>query len=563
MKARDSKLLRSFQSLADEQATEAENWKLFRSFNAFRLLIALLALGLAFSGVSVPPFGSTAPGLFESSAVAYSAVAVLGIIGGLARRPAFDSQITVLIFADIVLLPLLMHASGGIDSGLGLLLLISVASASLMLGTRLTATFAALAFIALALEVNWTFLTGGEWVASRWDLDGYTRAGVLGAGLFATALLTHMLARRLRATEALARQRGVDLANLSQLNELVIARMQSGVLACDADGNVHMMNKMARTFLGLPPDNGSHRVLADLSPELATQFKQWLGRASGNIANIRAPIKTRAGYQLLPRFQPIGERRDDAGVLVFLEDTAVIRQQAAQFKMAALARLTASIAHEIRNPLGAISHAAQLMTESGSHATEDMRLLRIVEDQARRINVIIENVTQLSRRDKVHPMQIQLGFWIPDFIRQFTLDGQNPPEIFQTLAVTNVAICFDPDQLQQVVHNLCTNALRHSPEFAGQALIAFKTGLDADQRPYLDVIDWGKGVAPDVVEHIFDPFFTTTPKGTGLGLYITRELCEGNGGQIEYHPGEGGVGARFRVTFARPEECSELATSML
>jgi two-component system sensor histidine kinase PilS (NtrC family) len=179
------------------------------------------------------------------------------------------------------------------------------------------------------------------------------------------------------------------------------------------------------------------------------------------------------------------------------------------------------------------------------------------------MNVIIENVTQLARRDKVNPQRLQLSAWIQDFIRQFALDGRHPPEIFNKLGVTPVAVCVDPDQLQQVVNNLCTNALRHSPAFSGQALIGLKSGLDADQRPYLEVIDWGSGVPPEIVENIFDPFFTTTPKGTGLGLYIARELCEGNGGKIEYFPGDNRVGSRFRVTFARAEECNDMAVTAL
>src|SRR4030042_322747 len=181
-------------------------------------------------------------------------------------------------------------------------------------------------------------------------------------------------------------------------------------------------------------------------------------------------------------------------MLVFLEDTAVLKQQAQQLKMSALARLTASIAHEIRNPLGAISHAAQLLDESTDKGAEETRLLRIIQDQSRRMNVIIENVTQLARRDKVNPVQLQLAPWIGEFIRQFTITGKHPPEMFQTLGVTNLAMCVDPEQLQQVIGNLCQNALRHSPAFSGQALISFVTGHDKDNRPFLDVVDWGSGV---------------------------------------------------------------------
>ena len=552
-------ILGSAMSAADSQtAFTAENWKLLRSFNFYRLAIALAAAGLALSGETIAPFGATAPRLFQAAALLYALIALLSMASIWRRWPDFETQATFLAFADIALLTLLMHASQGMDSGVGLLLLVAVAGASLMLGTRLTVLFAALATIAVGIEVNWLFLAGGEWIGERWTTDGYTQMGLLGIGLFATAGLTHLLAQRLRATEALAQQRGVDLANLGQVNDLIIQRMHSGVLACDQEGQVHMMNRTARSFLGVTSENLPKLMLADLSSDLAEQLHQWQGRVAGGMRSI---IRSRTGYALLSRFVPVGERREDTGVLVFLEDTTVLKQQAQQLKMAALARLTASIAHEIRNPLGAIAHAAQLLDESTGKSDDETRLLRIIQDQSRRMNIIIENVTQLARRDKVNPVRLQLAPWIGDFIHQFTITGKHPAEMFQTLGVTDLPVCVDPEQLQQVVGNLCQNSLRHSPAFTGQPLIAFKTGQDKDNRPFLDVVDWGSGVPTDIVDNIFDPFFTTTPKGTGLGLYIARELCESNGGRLEYFPGDKGVGSRFRVTFARAEECGDFAVA--
>lgn len=537
-----------------------ENWRLLRAFNFYRLLIAAAVVALAHSGISIPPFGTSAPRLFEGAGLVYIGIAMVAIVVIQRRWLDFESQATFLAFVDIALLTLLMHASTGLESGIGLLLLVAVAGASLMLGTRLTVLYAALATIAIGIEVNWAFLTEGEWVAQRWSTDNYTQMGLLGIGLFATAGLTHLLARRLRATEALAQQRGVDLANMAQVNELIIQRMHSGVLACDRDGTVYMLNKPARSFLGLPAAEHESQQLAELSPELNSQFRHWQGKITGSG---RRMVETPAGYTLMPRFIPVGERRDDTGVLIFLEDMALLKQQAAQLKMSALARLTASIAHEIRNPLGAIAHAAQLLAEAESQNADEARLLRIIQDQSRRMNNIIENVTQLSRRDKVNPVRLQLGFWLKEFIQLFTATGKQPPETFHTMGVTDLPVCVDADQLYQVVGNLCQNALRHSPAFSGEALIAFKTGLDLEKRPFLDVVDWGSGVAPEIVDSIFDPFFTTTPKGTGLGLYIARELCEGNGGRLDYFPGEKAVGSRFRVTFARAEECGEFSVGTL
>ena len=291
-------------SAADSQsAFTAENWRLLRSFNFYRLAIALAAAALALSGEIIPPFGAAGPQLFKAASLVYVGTALLFTAAIYRRWPDFETQATFLVFADIILLTLLMHASQGLESGVGLLLLVAVAGASLMLGTRLTILFAALATIAIGIEVNWAFLAGGEWVAQRWSTEGYTQMGLLGIGLFATAGLTHLLAQRLRATEALAQQRGVDLANLAQVNDLIIQRMHSGVLACDQDGRVHMLNKTARGFLGIPAEISDKPMLSDLSAELAEQFRQQRERTTGGGRSI---IRSRAGYALLPRFVPVG-----------------------------------------------------------------------------------------------------------------------------------------------------------------------------------------------------------------------------------------------------------------
>ncbi|MHB8347826.1 MAG: sensor histidine kinase [Acidiferrobacterales bacterium] len=529
-----------------ESVVASENWRLLRYFNYYRAFIACAAAVYALSGFQVSPFGDTGRQLFFGTALVYAAIMLGGVVTAWRRWPAFETQTGILSFVDIILLTMLLHASSGLSSGLGLLLVVSVGGSSLILGTRLTIFFAALATVAIGVEVNWAFLTGGIWTT-----DGYTQAGLLGLGLFATAVLSHTLAERLRVTEALAQRRGVDLANLSQINELIIQRMHSGVLVCDAGGRVHLLNKSARDFLGLREPLNNKPLLTDISASLATQMSDWMGKSVANRG--RQLVTTRGGYTLLPRFLSIGDSRN-SGVLVFLEDTAILKQQAQQLKMAALARLTASIAHEIRNPLGAIIHAGQLLGESTSQSGEEKRLVRIIEDQSRRMNVIVENVMQLSRRDHVNPVVLDLSAWVRDFAHQFAETSGKPADVVSVVAHNAVEACMDPDQLNQVIGNLCQNALRHSPPYTGQPLIALRAGMDSDHRPYLDVIDWGSGVPPEIADNIFDPFFTTTPRGTGLGLYIARELCEGNGARLDYHPGDG-IGSRFRVTFLRSEEC--------
>lgn len=539
-------------------AVKAQNWKLLRYYNLYRLAVALVAVTIGLFLEKLQPFGSASQDLYRIASLIYLATGLVGLYTIHRRNPEYDSQVTVYVFADMTLLTMIMHSSGGLASGVGLLLLVAVAGSAVMLGNqRMTVFYAALATIAALLEHSWNALTGGGLAPG--GSGNYPQVGMFGIGLFATAFLGNTLAARLRATEALAERRGADLASMEQINDLIIQRMQAGVIVCDMAGTIRLLNQQAQKFLGIRAAEEKKSTLNDVAADLAIQLFQWLGNNPAQ--RVRKAFVSRAGYTLLPRFVTLGDATDSV-LLIFLEDLGVLKQQAQQLKMEALARLTASIAHEIRNPLGALTNAAQLLGESAGAEDEGKRLIKIIDEQSKRMNIIVENVTQLSRRDRVHPVRLALKTWLDEFIQHYSETSKVPVEAFTQYGVQGIEICADPDQMFQVIGNLCQNALRASPPFTGTALIKFQAGKVAgpEERPCLDVIDWGKGVAPEIVDHIFDPFFTTTPKGTGLGLYIARELCEGNGASLNYHPGDGGVGSRFRVTFARPEECAELGS---
>lgn len=554
MDAIDSRMVTPGLNHVPEQAAiAAQNWKLLGLYNYYRLMISVSAVMLSLTGVRIHPFGVVSPDLFFVSGVLYVVVAIVSLFTIRNCRPDFDTQVTLQIFADITLITFLMHASGGLSSGLGLLLLVAVAASSLMLGKKMTVFYAALATMATLVEHSWGLLTGTE-VDLNAVIQGYPQVGMLGIGLFATATLGYTLAMRLRATEALAERRGIDLANLTQLNALIIQRLHSGVLVCDREGHVHLINKTAENFLGVA-QRTAKPLLSSVSGQLSVKLTEWLDNPTRLTQH---PLKVETGYTLIPRFILLGEPPVHTGTLIFLEDAAILRQQAQQLKMSALARLTASIAHEIRNPLGAIANAAQLLGEATQQEGEESRLVRIITEQSRRMNVIVENITQLSRRDKVNPVKLPLEPWLEEFMDHFAETLNVPREAFAVYGAAGVQVCIDPDQLYQVVGNLSQNALRNSPPYSGKLLIKYQCGANADGRPFLDVIDWGKGVSEDIRDKIFEPFFTTTPKGTGLGLYIARELCEGNGATLDYYSGPGGVGSRFHITFVRAEECSEL-----
>ncbi|MFZ3203528.1 MAG: HAMP domain-containing sensor histidine kinase, partial [Pseudomonas sp.] len=233
-----------------------------------------------------------------------------------------------------------------------------------------------------------------------------------------------------------------------------------------------------------------------------------------------------------------------------------IAQQAQQLKLASLGRLTAGIAHEIRNPLGAISHAAQLLQESEDLQGPDQRLAQIIQDHSRRMNLVIENVLQLSRRRQAEPQLLDLKYWLHRFASEFRGSAAPGQTLHLETQSGTVQTRMDPHQLTQVLTNLVQNGLRYSAHNHPQGQVWLKLFRDeSSDLPVLEVLDDGPGVAPEQLQHIFEPFFTTDNKGNGLGLYIAREMCESNQARLDYKPREGG-GSCFRITFAHPRKLS-------
>jgi len=528
--------------IAGKQDSEsAQTWNPLRFLNLYRLSLAGTTAVLSVTNMLPNPLGKYDLDLFYVVSVLYLAISIVNILTIQWRRPAFNTQVYTHVLIDITAITLLMHASGGVSSGLGMLLVVAIAGGSLLMAGRTAKLFAAIATMAVFIEHVYTMVEGDLPTTS------YTQAGLLGASFFATAILAHVLAQRLRETEALAERRGVDLANMSQLTEYVIQRMQTGIVVVDNTCKIRLINESARFLLGLPAMPGQQDISL-LSSYLADQLQKWW-KDPGYDPHIFRAIDT--APEIMPRFARLGGDVT-AGTLIFLEDTAAMSQQAQQLKLASLGRLTASIAHEIRNPLGAISHAGQLLAESQRLDASDSRLTEIIQEHSHRVNTIIENILQLSRRDHVHAKKFQLKPWLEEFIYDFcSSEHVSFRQISLDITPEDTEIRIDPSQLHQIMWNLCSNGIRHGGT-KGLPTLVIEGGFTRDSRsPFLDIIDNGPGIEPETAQHIFDPFFTTEPHGTGLGLYIARELCECNQARLNYIQVQNGGGC-FRITFADP-----------
>jgi len=514
-------------------------WKPLQYLNIYRLLLALLVITLNFAGITPSPLGSHNFELLHYSALFYLFFSILSIFTIQNNWPEFSIQLYIQILTDIVIITLMMHASGGAGSGIGALLIVTVAGSSLLSGGRTAAFFAATASLAVLLEQFYNVLEDNALTTS------HTQAGLLGATFFATALLGYTLAKRLRDSEALAEKRGVDLANMAQLTEYIIQRMQTGIIVLDNDKSVRLINESARHLLEI--DNSRKNLtLNEISPTLEDHLSQW----HKNDNNITPMFRASASSaEIMPRFASLGDR-EKPGTMIFIEDMAAMAQQAQQLKLASLGRLTASIAHEIRNPLGAISHAGQLLAETDQLNEADQRLTEIIQTNSKRVNTIIENIMQLSRRQQTQSEELQLGPWLKSFCHDFGNDNIDIADnINMSITPDNILVRFDSSQLRQVISNLCQNAMHHGNK-TDLIRLSLRAGISNDShKPFLDIVDNGSGVASNDINKLFEPFFTTSGNGTGLGLYLARELCESNQARLDYIPTDI-QGACFRITFA-------------
>lgn len=490
-------------------------WRSLKYFSYYRLIVAGFFLGAIIVSDGSLSLGSEDPRLFFWTCLIYLAAGLWGLAVLLRWQHAFNLQLSLQVAIDILLLTLLLYASGGGKSGLAMMLLVVLVGAGLVGQGRMVLFYAALATVALLLEQSYRVLL------HRGDIGDFFRTGLTSIGFFGSATAARLLARRVVANEELARQRGIELADQLRINERVIRDMQDGVLVIDAAGHVRQVNPQAAMLLGHA--GVAPLTLYDCSPALANEF---FNQAQRGVESERVIQLPQSGRALRVRFLPPGE---GGNALIFLEDIGRLRQEAQQLKLAALGRLTANMAHEIRNPLAAISHAAELLADEPMPGNE--RLVRIIGDNTQRLNRLVVEVMELGRRDKASPERIELREFLRSVIDEFGLHAAENPDRIDWTVDAGVSIMFDRGHLHRVLSNLIGNALH----FASHAAAAIRIRGETDAlagRYLLHVSDDGPGVAATVRNQIFEPFFTTRSAGTGLGLYIARELCEANGAQL-------------------------------
>jgi two-component system sensor histidine kinase PilS (NtrC family) len=404
-----------------------------------------------------------------------------------------------------------------------------------------TAAFVVIVLLAAAVRAG---LAGGDLASAM------SQAGLSGVGLFVVALLAGELSMRLAHEESAARDSRERARQQAQLSRLVIEDMGDGVLVIDRQLRVRAANPSARRLLvaqlkRCPSPPFSLRLHPGWVG-LANLVEEAFVRGDWPAGAIDVPLQledgSRRALQMRARFTrgssggegpvPASERL----CVLFLEELKAVQARMRQERLAAMGRMSAGIAHEIRNPLAAIAQANALMEEDELRP-DQRRLVRIMTDNVDRLKRIVDDVMEAAPGSLAPSRTLDANTEVAAICSEWARTVGMPLGTASRLAVRlpnqPIGVAFDPDHLRRVLVNLLDNAARHASAEPGAVKLSLKPGHEED-RVLLSVASDGPPIAPDVEPYLFEPFHSTRSRGTGLGLYICRELCERHGARIDF-----------------------------
>lgn len=504
-------------------------------YAAYRIALSFFLILLFLLTVSNPIVGSSAPYLYLQAIAGYCFACLLAYITLRHWPQQQENQIFVMLIVDVLALSLMLHANGGPSLQMSMLYLVVVAAANILLPSGRAVVVVLFAVITVVWQQFFFALFDN---ASVRNISG---AVLLAISFLGVSLLTRQVVQRLRLVERIAASQAQHVRQLQALNQRIVERMQSGVLVIDSRQQVLLVNQAAQQLLHQPRLRAG-QPLATLCPLLSDQIRQ---NEYGMTDYFTLPQDPQGQRQALGvQFSQLQTSDVQNVTLLMIEGLERVNQQAQQLKLASLGRLTASIAHEIRNPLAAISQAGELL-QTNLQDPSDLELVQMIRKQSKRMNRIIEDVLQLSRRERSNPQLIALDIWLPKTLKQ--LFSQHYDQ-FDWRLQSELWVQFDPEQLEQVLVNLIQNALHHAGKLHEKPMVRLAASADESGRISLDVIDQGAGVSEQAQRTLFEPFFTTENSGTGLGLYLSRVICDANGANLFHVPQPSG--ACFRLVFA-------------
>ena len=522
--------------------------KLGMIYSSYRFIVSLFFMLMVY--ITVRTDGSPSlPSFLQQTVLSFYVLLSLILLGlfytvgkHIRRQLAFGLAL------DVIILSLLLYTAGAPDLQLTMLYMVVVAASFMLLhgSQALIITLLAIIFV-----IYQQFFYA---IANSMSLANLGSALLMSASFLAVGGLSWSISQRLVQLEKVAVRHAKEVERLNSINQEVISQMVNGVIVID-DKQVVLANLAAYQLLSIPSrhDNQSKPVAAfeqQLGQQHLQLFNACLSVAAGLTRTFIYELPAVANSSIIGKLRvDIIPLKDDSK-LIILEDLRREQASAQQLKLASLGQLTASIAHEIRNPLAAISQASQLLIEDviesemdndnalspfanndiNSQMTGNHELYKMIFSQTKRVNRIIEDVLKLSRQQTANQQTIILADWMPVFLDNY-FKGH---DVFLHV-LTQPTISFDIHQLEQVLINLINNGLRYSSYAHPHAFVEIEIYC-ADNDVIIDVLDGGTGVNADDLSALFNPFFTTEQSGTGLGLYLSQAFCEANQARLLYVP---------------------------
>ncbi len=492
-------------------------WFFLKVFLLYRVALSSLLMILYQSQFSQIIIATNYLQLYNYTSKIYLILSVISGFLAFWRIINYSVQTQSIIFVDIVAITLIMHSCGGISSGFGTLLAGSLAASGLLIGGRCSMVFAALSTVSIFTEQVYAIRL------NEVSMSSYPTVGMLGATFFITAFLSYVLAKRSEQSELLANKQQQTIITLEALNQYIIQHLQSGLIIINKDQQILTINEAA---LSLFFQCKTPLQLSDVSAPLSSFFQDWLIN-NQDFFVLQRPKQA----SLHLRFSLLNAENKNF-YMIMIEDTTLHNQRLQQGVLASLGHLTANIAHEIRNPLSAITHAAQLLSENPDFSSQDTRLTEIILNHSRRINKIINDILQSSKRSPSNRKKVGINEYLTHYLDDFKLEhGVDKNYLQLNLCENNLTALIDEGHLKQIMDNLSQNALKYGQPEKESIIIRLS---ELETHPCIDIIDNGELLNADVISHLFEPFFTTSTTGTGLGLYLSRELAELNQASLSY-----------------------------
>lgn len=524
--------------------TTHDNVRLLSTYIYYRLALGLILGSIHWAGLSKDVFGYAHPSLFSNIALFYIIICSLSLVLYWRKAlTAYSVHLLGVIAFDFVALVAMIYASGNLTGGLGYLLLIPMAVGSTFLKGQASIGLAAFGSI-LVLVMSLLSINDGNS-----DGRGFFAAGITGIALFVTATAFRIFSDKVQSSEDTAKKQTEQASYLQLISQRIVETMRTGIIVVDRDLRIQLINNAAALMLTV---NNKFEGVKGI-PAISENLNSW--KDSGIIPS---PFTlTLDGSQTIKvSFAYLNDERFPS-IMLFVEDMQRLGQEAQQLKLASLGRLTASIAHEVRNPLGAISHASQLLEESSNIDTQDKKLLEIIHNHSKRINFIINNILNFSRRKNADPEVIKLNQWLHDFKQEYLQHHEGEIEIIAKQR--NIIAKIDSTHLHQILTNLVENGMRYSLKKTKRAIIQIAIDVQSKtHRPTIDITDYGDGIAEEDTQRIFEPFYTTEVTGSGLGLYLCKELSEANQANLSYYYDKKNETSIFKLVLAHPQRRIEL-----